>query len=82
MALERTADPLARYAPQHRGVIRVQARDLARLMAAAMPPTARGGRSGAQWEDAFYVAILEQCDPHLRTPEIPDRSSTKRGGEG
>ena len=32
-------------------------------MAAAIPPAERGAGSGAQWEDAFYDAILEQCAP-------------------
>lgn len=72
-----TADSLARYAPQHREVIRTQARLLAVLMAEAIPPAQRGAWSGAQWEDVLYETILQQCVPrvHLETPE-------KGGGEG
>ena len=69
-------DPLARYAPAHREVIRTQARDLARLMAAALPPTARGGRSGR----AVGGRLLRRHPRAVRPSGRPREQTAKRGG--
>lgn len=69
-------DPLARYAPAHRELIRVQARNLARLMAAAIPPAERGPGGAAQWEDVYYDALLEQCAPRLQIEPVEEGQGT------
>jgi hypothetical protein len=61
-------DPLLRYGEGHRLKIRAQARRLAQLLAAAIPPRERGPGGAAAWEDAFYDAILEQCAPNRAGP--------------
>lgn len=76
-------DPLTRYAEGHRLKIRAQARRLAEVMAAALPPDQRGPGGAQRWEDVFYEAILEQCAwrgvVFERTPDLPDGAPTRPG---
>lgn len=65
-------DPLLRYAEGHRLKIRAQARRLAEVLAAAVPPSERGTWSGQRWEDVFYEAIVQECAPQVRLEPLKE----------
>ena len=69
-------DPLLRYPEAHRERIRRQARRLAEVMAAAVPPAQRGSGGAPWWEDVLYEAILEQCAPRVRVDPVKEGRTT------